>query len=107
MRVSLKQELYEGRIRSLEGQLRLYQGALDIFSDKYNTLYSAAEKERDELRAEIDRMKKQEPVYLFRRKGLDYFCTCSKERYEAFSAKPRLFEVKTLYALPGAKGEEK
>lgn len=42
MRVSLKQELYESRIRSLEGQLRLYRGALDIFSDKYNTLYSAA-----------------------------------------------------------------
>lgn len=62
--------------------------------------------EIDALRARIEQMEKQEPVYLFRRKGLDYFCTCSKERYESFSAKPRLFEVKTLYALPGAKGEE-
>ena len=62
-------------------------------------------KERDELRAKIEAMEKQEPLYLFRRKGLDDFCTCSKERYEAFSANPRLFEVKTLYALPGAKGE--
>lgn len=58
--------------------------------------------EIERLRAKIEQMEKQEPVYLFRRKGLDDFCTCSKEKYEVFSAKPRLFEVKTLYALPGA-----
>ena len=62
----------------------------------------AAEKERDALRAKIEQMERQEPFYLFRRKGLDDFCTCSKERYEAVSANPRLFEVKKLYALPGA-----
>lgn len=50
----------------------------------------------------IEAMEKLEPVYLFRRKDLDDFCTCSKEKYEVFSANPRLFEVKTLYALPGA-----
>ena len=81
----------------------------------------AAEKERDwhaercedamdecaRLRSKIEAMERQEPLYLFRRRGLDDFCTCSKERYEAFSANPRLFEVKMLYALPGAKGETK
>ena len=80
----------------------------------------AAEKECDALRAavrheadcvdaakaEIEAMEQQEPVYLFRRKGLDDFCTCSKERYEAFSANPQLFEVKTLYALPGAQPKD-
>lgn len=42
----------------------------------------------------------QEPVYAFRRKGQDSFCTCDKERYEELSDKPNLFEVATFYAAP-------
>ena len=40
---------------------------------------------------------KIEPVYAFRRKGLDDFCTCTKERYEELSAKPNLFEMATFF----------
>jgi hypothetical protein len=43
---------------------------------------------------------KQEPVYAFRRRGLDDFCTCTKERYEELVDKPNLFEVTTFYAAP-------
>lgn len=41
-----------------------------------------------------------EPVYAFRRKGLDDFCTCDAKRYEELSAKPNLFEVRVFYAAP-------
>lgn len=40
------------------------------------------------------------PVYAFRRKGLDYFCTCDERRYKELAQKPTLFEVKALYTLP-------
>ena len=40
----------------------------------------------------------QEPVYAFRRRGLDDFCTCTKERYDELVDKPNLFEVTTFYA---------
>ena len=43
---------------------------------------------------------KQEPVYAFRRRGLDDFCTCTKERYEELADMPNLFEVTTFYAAP-------
>ena len=42
----------------------------------------------------------QEPVYAFRRKGQDSFCTCDKERYEELADKPWMFEVTTFYAAP-------
>lgn len=41
-----------------------------------------------------------EPVYAFRRKGLDDFCTCDAKRYEELSAKPNLFEVRVFYTAP-------
>lgn len=44
--------------------------------------------------------KENKPVYAFRRKGLDYFCTCDERRYEELAQKPTLFEVKVLYILP-------
>lgn len=44
--------------------------------------------------------KENKPVYAFRRKGLDYFCTCDERRYEELAQKPTLFEVKVLYTLP-------
>ena len=48
----------------------------------------------------LDEPPEQEPVYAFRRKGLDDFCTCTKERYEELVYKPNLFEVTTFYAAP-------
>jgi len=42
----------------------------------------------------------QEPVYAFRRRGLNDFCTCTKERYEELAGMPNLFEVTTFYAAP-------
>ncbi len=41
-----------------------------------------------------------EPVYAFRRKGLDNFCTCTKKRYAELSAKPNLFETCIFYTAP-------
>jgi len=42
----------------------------------------------------------QEPVYAFRRKGLDDFCTCDKRRYDELAGKPNLFEVAVFYTAP-------
>ena len=47
-----------------------------------------------------EQLRKQALVYLFRRKGLDDFCTCDKRRYEELEKKRNLFEVKKLYAHP-------
>jgi len=41
-----------------------------------------------------------EPVYAFRRKGLDDFCTCTKKRYAELSAMPNLFETRIFYTAP-------
>ena len=41
-----------------------------------------------------------EPVFAFRRKGLDDFCTCTEERYAELSAKPNLFETRIFYTAP-------
>ena len=41
-----------------------------------------------------------EPVFAFRRKGLDDFCTCTEERYAELSAKPNLFETRIFYTTP-------
>lgn len=38
-----------------------------------------------------------EPVFAFRRKGLDDFCTCTKKRYKELSLKPDLFETRIFY----------
>lgn len=44
--------------------------------------------------------KENEPVYAFRRKGLDDFCTCDERRYNELAQKPTLFEVKVFYTIP-------
>ena len=41
-----------------------------------------------------------EPVYAFRRKGLDDFCTCTEERYAELSTMPHLFETRFFYTAP-------
>jgi hypothetical protein len=44
-----------------------------------------------------------EPVYAFRKKGLDDFCTCDARRYLEFKNKPHMFEVTIFYrAAPPA-----
>jgi hypothetical protein len=44
----------------------------------------------------------QEPVYAFRRKGQESFCTCDERRYDELSGKPSLFEVAIFYTTPPA-----
>lgn len=44
--------------------------------------------------------KQNEPVYAFRRKGLDDFCTCDKRRFDELSQKTTLFEVRVFYTIP-------
>lgn len=41
-----------------------------------------------------------EPVFAFRRKGLDDFCTCTEKRYAELSLKPKLFETRIFYTTP-------
>ncbi|QKH34625.1 hypothetical protein FOC84_06530 [Achromobacter pestifer] len=48
----------------------------------------------------------EEPVYAYRRKGLDDFVTCTRERFDELSAKPRLFETRIFYAAPQASEAE-
>ena len=52
------------------------------------------------IREALAEQEKQEPVYAFRRRGLNDFCTCTKERYEELAGMPNLFEVTTFYAAP-------
>lgn len=46
------------------------------------------------------KLREQEPVYLFRRRGLDDFCSCTKGRFDELSKKPNRFEVKKLFEHP-------
>jgi hypothetical protein len=47
-----------------------------------------------------------EPVFAFRRKGFDDFCTCTEERYAELSAKPNLFETRIFYTTPPAQATD-
>jgi len=58
---------------------------------------------RDEYFAEAliaELAKQNEPIYAFRRKGLDDFCTCDKRRFDELSQKTTLFEVRVFYHFP-------
>lgn len=57
-----------------------------------------SEKFAEALIAEL--AKQNEPVYAFRRKGLDDFCTCDKQRFDELSQKTTLFEVRVFYTIP-------
>ena len=54
----------------------------------------------DELSIVITELEEAEPVYAYRRKGQDDFCTCGEERYNELAQKPNLFEVTKLYTHP-------
>ena len=57
--------------------------------------------ENERLKDEVAKLAKEnEPVYAFRRKGLDDFCTCDERRYNELAQKPTLFEVKVFYHSP-------
>lgn len=60
-------------------------------------------KEAEALVAEIQRQ--SEPVFAFRRKGLDDFCTCDERRYNELAQKPNLFEVKMFFTFPPDKAK--
>lgn len=75
--------------------------------------YVALEKERDALRAKIEQMERQEPVAwrtFDGEGGYDYRNVADNEDYQAvWEARNPSHKgwVEPLYALPGAKGEEK
>lgn len=48
-------------------------------------------------------MDKPQVIYAYRRKGLDYFCTCDKEQYTELADKPHLFEVTVFYTATPSK----
>ena len=61
----------------------------------------AKDLERDQIAEALAAPAAQgEPVYLYRRLGLDDFVTCDFTRYTELSGKPNLFETKILYAAP-------
>ena len=67
----------------------------DDYEAKIQLAEQAWEKRVDETAKRV-----HEPVYAFRRKGLDDFCTCDKRRYDELSGKPDLFEVAVFYTAP-------
>ena len=73
-----------------EGQMRAY-----VDADR------AARAQADSVTAPAGGvMGPSEPVFAFRRKGLNDFCTCTAERYAELSAKPNLFETRIFYTTP-------
>ena len=71
-----------------------------VRADLYESLQSqlaAANERADGLQRIVDAAMAQKPVYLFRRRGLDNFCTCDRERYLECKELPKLFEVWELY----------
>lgn len=68
--------------------------------DLKSYVYAAAEELLN--LAEVERLSavQGEPVYLYRRLGLDDFVTCDFTRYTELSVKPHLFETKVLYTAP-------
>lgn len=50
--------------------------------------------------AVLTKLAQQEPIYAFRRRGLNDYCTCTKELYDEVSAKPHFFEVSVFYPHP-------
>ncbi len=81
-------------------------------------MYRKARDERDELRAKVERMERQGPVEWQTRTRPAWndgtwgpWRKCSEEYAEDIKKTPLLhdwlYEARALYALPGAKGEEK
>ena len=60
------------------------------------------EREKNKLLVDAATKAAPQPIYMFRRNGLDDFCTCTKSRYDELSRKPHLFETKIAYTDPVA-----
>ena len=58
------------------------------------------EREKNKLLVDAATKAAPQPIYMFRRNGLDDFCTCTKSRYDELSRKPHLFETKIAYTDP-------
>jgi hypothetical protein len=56
--------------------------------------------ERKQAIEALQALQSGEPVYAFRRKGFDDFCTCTEERYLELKEKPNTFEVAIFYTAP-------
>jgi len=54
----------------------------------------------DEAIAGLQALQSGEPVYAYRRKGVNDFCTCDASRYLELKAKPNFFEVAVFYTTP-------
>lgn len=80
--------------------MNIKERAYQIASVNMKNKCSPAELEdfAEALAAELANENK--PVYAFRRKGLDDFCTCDKQRFHELSQKPALFEVQVFYRSP-------
>ena len=48
----------------------------------------------------IARTDSHKPVHAYRRKGLDYFCTCTEDLYNELAQKSNTFEVTIFYTEP-------
>jgi hypothetical protein len=68
--------------------------------DRLETRLAASMAREDAYRDAIKAQQAQEPIYAFRRKWQDKFCTCDKERYDSLSLMPHLFELAIFYATP-------
>jgi hypothetical protein len=73
----------------------------NVFLTTFAALVAEATKAQPQDHSEQHlNMVQGEPVYAFRRKGLDDFCTCDKRRYLELSDKPNLFETTIFYTTP-------
>jgi hypothetical protein len=77
----------------------LMQQALDAMLNFPNDISDEMFKAMKVLKARLAQPE-PEPVFAFRRKGLNDFCTCSEHRYNELAQKPNVFEVKKFYTAP-------
>ena len=77
----------------------LMQQALDAMLNFPNDISDEMFKAMKVLKARLAQTE-PEPVFAFRRKGLNDFCTCSEHRYNELAQKPNVFEVKKFYTAP-------
>ena len=80
--------------------MNLKEKAYQIASVNMKNKCSPAELEDFAEAIVAELAKENPPVYAFRRKGLDDFCTCDERRYNELAQKPTLFEVKVFYHSP-------
>jgi chromosome segregation ATPase len=98
---ALRQQLAEAQAEIKRLQVEVSnRNRRALEGDKAQAAFDRLYTEHEELRLRVEASRKQKPVYAFRRKGLDDFCTCSEKRFLELSSKQNLFEVKKFYAAP-------